>query len=256
MNILKISLGLVFVIFLFSFSVPEKSEGKLTGKEIIKKANNNKFGNSSQAVMEMTIVRPKWSRSITMKNWTLGTEYSMVLITAPAKEKGQVFLKHQSEMWNWIPSISRMIKLPPSMMSQGWMGSDYTNDDMVNEGTIVNEFTHKILREEKFDGTDCYVIESVPNKNSDVIWGKKITWISKDRFLPLKTESYDEDMYLVKTETASEIKEMSGKIIPTIFSIIPADEPNQKTVLKIISIVFDNKISQSFFTQQNMKRVR
>lgn len=227
-----------------------------TAKEIIDKANNNKFGNTSETVMVMTIVRPKWSRSITMKNWTLGKEYSMVLITAPAKEKGQVFLKHQSEMWNWIPTISRMIKLPPSMMSQGWMGSDYTNDDMVNEGAIVNEFTHKILREEKFDGADCYLIESVPNDNSDVIWGKKITWVSKDKFLPLKTESYDEDMYLVKTETASKIMEMGGKVIPTIFTIIPADEPNQKTILTIKSIIFDKDISQSFFTQQNMKRVK
>ncbi len=227
-----------------------------SAKEIINKANNNKFGQSSESIMEMTIVRPKWSRSITMKSWTLGKDYSMVLITAPAKEKGQVFLKHKSEMWNWIPTISRMIKLPPSMMSQGWMGSDYTNDDMVNEGALVNEFSHKILREEKIENTDCYVIESVPNDNSDVIWGKKITWVSKDKFLPLKTESYDEDLYLVKTETSSKIRQMGGKTIPTVFTIIPADEPSQKTIIVIKSIKFDKEISKSFFSQQNMKRVK
>jgi outer membrane lipoprotein-sorting protein len=252
---IKISIFL-FVALLFvnpNFIAPQTD---LTAKEIIDKANTNKFGETSESVMEMTIVRPKWTRSITMKNWTLGKEYSMVLITAPAKEKGQVFLKHENEMWNWIPTISRMIKLPPSMMSQGWMGSDYTNDDMVNEGAIVNEFSHKILRQEKFEGIDCYVIESVPNENSDVIWGKKITWVSKDRFLPLKTESYDEDLYLVKTETASKIQEMGGKVIPTVFTIIPADEPNQKTLLTVKSIIFDKEISKSFFTQQNMKRVK
>lgn len=232
------------------------NQDTLTAKEIIKRANDNKFGNSSEATMEMTIVRPKWSRSITMKNWTLEREYSMVLITAPAKEKGQVFLKRETEMWNWIPSISRMIKLPPSMMSQGWMSSDYTNDDMVNEGALVNEFTHKLIREEQFENLNCYVIESIPHEDSDVIWGKKITWVSKETFLPLKSESYDEEMYLVKTETASDIKKMGGKNIPTIYTIIPEDEPGQKTILEIKAIVFDNKIDESFFTQQNMKRVR
>ncbi len=236
--------------------IPINSQEKLSAKEIIDKANKNRLGNSSESVMEMTIIRPKWTRSITMKNWTLGKEYSMVLITAPAKEKGQVFLKRESEMWNWIPKISRMIKLPPSMMSQGWMGSDYTNDDIVNEGAIVNEFSHKVLRNEKYDGSDCYVIESVPMPDSDVIWGKKITWVSSDRFLPLKTESFDEEMYLVKTETASAIKEMGGKVIPTVFTIIPADEPGQKTLLTIKSVAFDKEISKSFFTQQNMKKVR
>ncbi len=232
------------------------NEENLTAKDIIDKANNNKFGNSSESTMEMTIVRPSWSRSITMKSWTLGKEYSMVLITAPAKEKGQVFLKRKSEMWNWIPTISRMIKLPPSMMSQGWMGSDYTNDDMVNEGALVNEFEHTIIRMERYDDISCYVIKSIPQEESDVIWGKKLTWISIDRFLPLKTESYDEEMYLVKTETASKIKEIGGKIIPTVFTIIPADDPGQKTILTMKAVIFDNKIDETFFTQQNMKRVR
>ncbi len=254
-KILVYSILILGIISLMSMNLMQENND-LSAKEIIDKANNNRFGNSSESVMDMTIVRPKWTRSITMKTWTLGKEYSIVIITAPAKEKGQVFMKRKSEMWNWIPKISRMIKLPPSMMSQGWMGSDYTNDDMVNEGALVNEFDHKITKSQIWDGTDCYVIESVPRENSDVIWGKKISWISKDRYLPLKTESYDEDMYLVKTETASKIKEMGGKIIPTLFTIIPADEPNQKTILTMKSIMFDEKITESFFTQQNMKRVK
>lgn len=251
-----ISLFLVICFIATTSMISNNSSTELTAKEIIKKANKNKFGETSEALMDMTIVRPKWSRTISMKNWTLGEDYSMVLITAPAKEKGQVFLKRKTEMWNWIPSISRMIKLPPSMMSQGWMGSDYTNDDMVNEGAIVNKFTHKLLRKEKIDKQECYVIESIPNKESDIIWGKKITWISKGTYLPLKSESYDEEMYLVKTETASAIKKMGGKMIPTIYTIIPEDEPGQKTILKIISIEFNKEIKESFFTQQNMKRVR
>lgn len=101
--------------------------------EIIKKADEKFRGTSSQGEMTMIIQRPTWSREVSMKNWTLGNDYSMIYITAPAKEKGQVFLKRHNEMWNWVPSIERMIKIPPSMMMQSWMGSDFTNDDLVRE---------------------------------------------------------------------------------------------------------------------------
>jgi outer membrane lipoprotein-sorting protein len=159
-------------------------------------------------------------------------------------------------MWNWIPKISRMIKLPPSAMSQGWMGSDYTNDDMMNEGSLVNKFNHKIIRTEKFEDMDCYVIESVPKDEDDVIWGKKVSWISKEDFFTLKTESYAEDMYLVKTEIASEIKIFTGKRLPSKFEIIPEDNPGNKTIVVLKDIVFDKPIEESFFSQQNMKRIR
>lgn len=233
-----------------------QQKADMTATEIIVKANDLRYGETSEGSMDMTLVRPTWTRSISMKMWTKGTDYSMVLITAPAKEKGQVFMKRKTEMWNWIPRISRMIKLPPSAMSQGWMGSDYTNDDMMNEGSLVNKFNHKILRTEKFEDMDCFVIESVPKEGDDVIWGKKLSWISKNDFFTLKTESYDEDMYLVKTEIASEIKTFAGKRLPSKFEIIPEDNPGNKTIVVLRDIVFDIPIEESFFSQQNMKRIR
>jgi hypothetical protein len=228
----------------------------LTATDIIIKANDLRYGETSQGIMEMTLVRPKWTRSVSMKMWTKGTDYSLVLITGPAKEKGQVFMKRETEMWNWIPKISRMIKLPPSTMSQGWMGSDYTNDDMMNEGSLVQKFNHRIIRSEKFEEMDCWVIESTPKDDDDVIWGKKISWISKDGFFSLKTESYDEDMYLVKTEIASDIIIMGGKRLPSNFEIIPEDNPGNKTIVVLKDIIFDKPIEESFFSQQNMKRIR
>ncbi len=228
----------------------------LTAAEIIKKANDLRYGETSEGSMEMTLIRPTWTRSISMKIWTKGTDYSMVLITAPAKEKGQVFMKRKTEMWNWIPRISRMIKLPPSAMSQGWMGSDYTNDDMMNEGSIVSKFNHKIVKTEQFENMECYVIESIPRDDDAVVWGKKVSWISKDDFFTLKTESYDEDMYLVKTEIASEIKTFGDKRLPSKFEIIPEDNPGNKTVVVLKDIVFNKPLNESFFSQQNMKRIR
>ena len=248
------NLVLIFSVFVFIASTSFQSD--FTAKEIIDKANENRYGETSVGKMKMTIKRPKWSRTVEMKIWTKGDDYSLVYITAPSKEKGQVFLKRKTEMWNYIPSISRMIKLPPSMMSQGWMGSDYTNDDIMNESSIVDKYTHKLLGEESVEGVECYKIESTPLPESNIVWGKKITWISKDKFLVYKAESYDEDDYLVKTETSSNIKQMNGRTLPTKFTIVPADEPGNITIVEIIDIDFDKELETSFFSKQNMKRVR
>lgn len=250
----KLSVLSFTVIILFAVFFQGKTA--LTAVEIVKKANDLRYGETSSGSMNMTLIRPSWKRTLSLKMWTKGTDYSMVIITAPAKEKGQVFMKRKTEMWNWIPKISRMIKLPPSTMSQGWMGSDYTNDDMMNEGSIVNKFNHKILRSEKFENMDCYVIESTPKDDDAVVWGKKMMWISKADFFTLKTESYDEDMYLVKTQISSDIKQMGGKRLPSKFEIIPADNPGYKTVVVLKNIIFNEAISESFFSQQNMKRIR
>jgi outer membrane lipoprotein-sorting protein len=204
----------------------------------------------------MKIVRPTYERSISMKAWALGTDFSMVYITAPAKEKGQVHMKREKEMWNWQPAINRMIKLPPSMMMQSWMGSDFTNDDLINQASIVNDYTHKLIGEEKYETYSCYKIELTPKENSNVVWGKIVLLITKDDEFILKSEYFDEDNDLIKTELASDIKILGGKKIPTKFTTIPADKKGNKTILIMDNIVFDYKLDESFFTQQNMKKIK
>lgn len=225
-------------------------------KEIIRKSEQKMQGESSETVMSMKIVRPKWERTISFKTWSLGTDYSMVLITYPAKEKGQVFLKRKNEMWNYVPSISKMIKLPASMLSQGWMGSDFSNDDLLKESSLEKDYTHKILGSENVAGYDCYKIELIPKENAVVVWGKIIKWVDKKEYFQMKSEYYDEDMKLVKTETASEIKKMDDRMLPTHFELIPAGKQQQKTVMTIESAKFNVKLSETFFSQQNMKTVK
>mgnify|MGYP003739465489 FL=1 len=206
--------------------------------------------------MTMIVKRPKWDRTIVFKTWTRGRDYALTLILEPAKEKGQSFLKVKNEMWNWNPTISRMIKLPPSMLSQGWMGSDYTNDDLLRESSLVNDYTHKIIGSETIGGTDCWKIELLPKENAAVVWGKIIKWISRDDFDQLRTEYYDEDGVLMRTEIASDIKSMDNRLIPTRFEIIPADKPDNRTIVILNEIRFNVPIQESFFTQQNMKQVK
>ena len=225
--------------------------------EIVKKSDDKMKGEkSSFSTMTMQIIRPSWERTLSFKSWTKGTKYSLALITAPAKEKGQSFLKRDNEMWSWNPTINRMIKLPPSMLAQGWMGSDYTNDDLLNESSIVVDYTHKIIGNEKIEGKDCYKIELIPLENAPVVWGKIIFWITKEDYMQLKIEYYDEDNYLVKTETGKDIKNMDGRVIPTIYELIPADKPGNKTVVTLNSIKFNIPIEDTFFSQQNLKQVK
>jgi len=230
---------------------------ELTAKAIITKADEKFNGEmSGYSVMNMTIVRPTWQRTVEFKSWSLEDDYALTLITAPAREKGQTFLKRGTEMWSWNPSISRLIKLPPSMMSQGWMGSDYTNDDILRESSVVDDYTHSIEGEEEIDGSNCYKIKLTANDDAEVLWGHQLWWVDKKEFIVLKAELYDEDGYLVRTERGTDLKTMDGRFIPTTIELVPADEEGRKTVLKILEVKFNVKLEESFFSQQNMKTIR
>ena len=142
------------------------------------------------------------------------------------------------------------------MMMQSWMGSDFTNDDLVRESSIVVDYTHKLLGEEEIDGRMCYKIELTPKPEAPVVWGKVISWISKEELLQLKTEFYDEEGYLVNTMVGKDVRMIGGRLLPTRLEMIPADEEGKKTVVEQLELTFDAPIDESFFSIQNMKRVR
>jgi outer membrane lipoprotein-sorting protein len=227
-----------------------------TAREIIQKAEDKMQGNSNKSEMRMTIVRPDWKREVTMKGWALGREYSLILITAPARDKGSAFLKREKEMWNWQPSIDRVIKLPPSMMLQSWMGSDFTNDDLVKESSIVNDYNHSLGADTVINDLDCFKVILIPKPDAPVVWGKIIIYIDKTEYNQHLVYYYDEDNFLINTMVLSDIKNMGGRIIPTYLEMIPADEPQNKTVIEYLKMEFDLDLKQSFFSLQNMKRVR
>jgi len=256
MKNIKIISYLCLLLFLINTMFSYAQTGTLTAKEIVTKADIKSRGETSQGEMSMTIVRPGWERTVSMKSWSKGNDYFLIYITAPAKEKGQVFLKRKKEMWNWVPSIERMIKIPPSMMMQSWMGSDFTNDDLVKQSSIVKDYEHTLIGEETIRDQKCYKIELIPFPDAPVVWGKIISWITKDGFNLWKSEYYDEDEFLVNIENAYEIKNFGDRKLPSRMEIIPADEEGKKTVLEFDSMEFNKPIDDGFFTQQNMKRVR
>ena len=232
------------------------SSQDLTAKEIIEKADDKVRGLQNRASLKMTIVRPDWSREIQLKSWASGDDYSLILVTSPARDKGTAFLKRKKEMWNWQPRINRSIKMPPSMMSQSWMGSDFTNDDLARASSTVNDYKHALLGEESIEGRTCWIVELIPHEGVGVVWGKIKMWVDKADFLQMKSEFYDEDDYLVNTMNGKEITTLGGKTLPRILEVIPAEEEGHKTVVEYLSLDFESPIKESFFSIQNMKRVR
>jgi len=249
---MKLLKTLIFLVFVTGTA----NSQQFTPKEIVRKAYNLMQGQTNESNLSMTIVRPAWKRTISFKSWAKGNDYSLAIITDPAKERGQTFLKRKNEIWNWVPSIQKMIKLPPSMMSQGWMGSDYSNDDLLKESSIVEDYEHSLMSMEKIDGMECHKIKLTPKPDAAVVWGSIIKWISKNEYFQLRSEYYDEDGILVKTETASDIKQMSDRRIPTHIEIIPKDKPGNKTLVDIQKAIFNKPIDDAFFSQQNMKVIR
>jgi outer membrane lipoprotein-sorting protein len=247
----------VFLTLIIFYCAGNISGQQVNATDIIRKADEKMNGEkSSYSVMSMTIIRPTWKRTIEFKNWNLGKEFALTLITLPAQESGQTFLKRKTELWSWNPSINRLIKLPPSMMSQGWMGSDYSNDDILKESSVVNDYNHEIAGEETIGDRMCYKIKMTAKKEASIVWGKQVRWIDKKEFLFLKAELYDEDGSLVRTETASNIAKMDDRMIPLKIELVPAEEPENKTLIEIKEIKFNVQINESFFSQQNMKKIR
>ncbi|MFH4356948.1 outer membrane lipoprotein-sorting protein [Vibrio diabolicus] len=237
-------------VLLSSFSYAESAF------DIVQKSDQAMRGKSSYSEATMKIVRPDWSRSMTMKSWTKGTELSLVLVTAPAKDKGSASLKRHREMWNWVPSIERVIKIAPSMLSQSWMGSDFTNDDLINQSSIVVDYQHQLLQSETFDGDKGWVIDALAKPDAPVVWSKVRLWISQTSFLQRKVEFYDEFDELVNVLTTYDVQTLGGRDVATRMEMQPIDKPGNKTVLITHEAQFDFDIEDDFFSQQQMKALR
>ncbi|MBS1904578.1 MAG: outer membrane lipoprotein-sorting protein [Bacteroidetes bacterium] len=224
--------------------------------EIVRQADQKQRGKSSEATLTIRIVRPSYSREMMMHTWSKGSDLALVLVTAPAREKGTVFLKRKREVWNWLPSIERTVKLPPSMMSESWMGTDFTNDDLVREASVVDDYTHTLLGEASIEGESCYKVQLIPKKEAAVVWGKVILWIEKKELLILRAEYYDEDGSLVNTLSGSDVKKIGGRMVVTRLEMVPADKPGNKTILSYTDLKFDLPLKDELFRTESMQTVK
>lgn len=244
---------IVFLFFLLCYNISSFSQ---TASEIITKSDDKMRGETSYSEIIISAVRPKWNKDMKLINWTKGSDYSVSLVKSPAKEKGTVFLKRKAEVWNYIPSVERNIKLPPSMMMQGWMGTDLTNDDMVKQSSIVVDYSHNIIGSETIQDLDCWKIELIPIEDAPVVWGRIIMWVDKLDYIQMKAEFYDEDSFLINKLLSYNIKNFDGKKLPSKMEFIPVEKKGQKTIIEYLVWKFGVTIPDKYFTSQYMKRLK
>lgn len=249
MNLIRYTQTLILIL-LVSTTVQSQ-----TATEIITTMDEKLRGESSRAEITMTIVRPSWERSVSMKTWSKGSEYSLIYITSPARDEGIAYLKRDNEIWNWVPNIGRTVKLPPSMMMQSWMGSDFTNDDLVRESSVIKDYDHSFGADSTIEGHDCYQIILDPKPDAPVVWGQLKIWVTKDEFIQLRTEFFDEDGYLINLMEAFEIQDFDGRLLPGRMTMTPIEDPGNQTILEYQSMKFNEQIRDSFFSIQNLKRI-
>lgn len=225
----------------------------VTGEELVQRAHDYMRGQTSVSVVDMTIHRPNWERTMTIKAWTKGVEDSIFKIIAPAKDKDNGTLKLGQEMWTYNPKINRVIKIPPSMMSQSWMGSDFSNNDLAKSDTILTDYTHEIIGEEEHEGKTVYVVESIPKPRAPVVWGKQVLKLREDDIY-ISQEFFDEDMESVKMLEMLEINEMGGRLYPTVWKMHKADQTEEYTLLDYKELEFGVELDDDLFTVQALKR--
>ncbi len=224
--------------------------------EILDRMEQAMRGNSNYAEMTMKIERPRYEREISMRSWMLGRDYSMIIITAPARDEGTAYLMRGNDIWNYDPRIDRTTRLPSSMMAQSWMGSDFTNDDLVRDSDLIEDYEHELLRTEEYEGRQAYVIEMIPKPDTPIVWGKVKMWIRTKDYIQLRVENYDQRDELVNTMRLDQITEFDGRQLPARMTVEPADEDNKRTILTYKQLEFDVDINEEFFTPRNMQRVR
>jgi outer membrane lipoprotein-sorting protein len=225
-----------------------------SGRELVERVDTLLWGKTLQGEFEMTIATPRWQRTLALRAWMERPRRSFIRILAPAKEKGIGSLRIGAEMWNYLPNIERTIKIPPSMMLQPWMGSDFTNDDLVKQSSAVDDYTQRVLRTETADGAAAYVVEALPKPDAAVVWGKILYWVRKSDFIPLRQEYYSERGELVRVMSFSEVRQMGGRTVPTKWEMRPNEKPGNVTTVLLKSAVYDRAIDAEIFTQRNLQK--
>lgn len=246
MNILIIALGVI--------TSAATAQPALT--DVLHELDQLYRSDNSHSEMSMHIVTEHWERTLRMETWSSGRDKTFIKVLSPARQAGSATLRIGSEMWNYLPNTNSTVRIPPSMMTGSWMGSDITNNDIVKEITYANDYTAEYITdqgttEEQQSGQ--YYLKLTPNPSTAVVWSYIICAISTDPVLPVWEKFYDQHDNLIKTVTFSDVRTMGGRTIPTEMKVIPADKPDQSTTITWSKTSFNQGVSEDIFTLDNLQ---
>ena len=220
--------------------------------ELLTAVDNTSRGASSTATLTMHVKNAHYERTMTMDIATQGTERTLIRITAPAKEAGVSTLKVGDKIWNYLPKVDRTMKIPSGMMGGSWMGSHFTNDDLVKESRYSEDFTGQIT-ESPATGADHYTVTLTPKPDAPVVWGSITLTISPEQ-TPQAVAYYDEDGALIRTMSFHDVQPVDGVLTPMRIRLTPADEPGEFTELTYSDLHYNVALPKSTFTLQALKR--
>lgn len=246
---IKSSLVIFFLFLSFPATVPAED----SPREIIDRVDRIMRGDSSYGVAEMVISTKRWKRSKTIEIWSEGTEKALIRLLQPQKEKGVATLKIESDIWNYLPKISRTIRIPSSMMMASWMGSHFSNDDLVKESRLIDDYTIETTFEGTREGTEIWEFRLTPDPDAPVVWGGIVYVIRKNDLMPIKADFYDEDETLKRTVTYSDYKIMGGRLIPATMNLVPSDKPEEYTRIIYTELAFDMKHPSDTFSLASLR---
>lgn len=233
-----------------------KTNNNTDALAILKKSENHLLADNVVALLKVNIIRPGWTKSIELKSWAKGKDKALAYITSPEKDKGTVFLKNGDELYNYLPKVKKVIKMPMNVMSQYWMGTDMSTDDLIKGSQFSEDYAVKLNGEENVLNNNCYRLILTPKEDAEVLWGQVELWIDKASYNQLKLKFYDEDLALIHTITAKEMKSMGGRLLVSKYLMLPADKNGYSTQLEYMQVDFNQKLSDDFFSKENMKNVR
>ncbi|MBU2490674.1 MAG: outer membrane lipoprotein-sorting protein [Proteobacteria bacterium] len=228
-------------------------EYELTGREILDRVDDLYRGDSAKGIMTMRIVTEHWTRALTLEFWAKGKDMTLIRILAPEKEKGTATLRRENEIWNFLPKVNRVIKLPSSMMSASWMGSHFTNDDLVKESRMTQDYDFSITFQGEREGLEVVEITCIPKPDAAVVWGKVVVEVRREDYLPTRSLYFDEDMDLARTMEFSDIRDLGGRNLPAQMTITPQDKPGEKTSMTYESLDFGLDLDDAFFSLRTLR---
>jgi outer membrane lipoprotein-sorting protein len=220
--------------------------------QLIREIDHLYRAETSYSEIEMEIVTPHWQRTIAMLGWSEGMDKTFLRLTAPQREKGMATLRIDNKMWNFLPKTNKVMKIPPSMMMGSWMGSDFTNDDLVKESSLFEDYSYETIIPDSADTALIY-INCIPREDLAVVWGNIVIALRKTDHLPVWEKYYDEKGELKRVMTYSEIKDLGGRMIPTVLTMVPQTKEGHRTVIRYLNAEFNLKLDDEVFSLRNLR---
>ena len=244
----------ILIVLSIFISISNSKADNISPEKILNNVDDLYRSNASHSILTLSVTTVNWQRTLTLEQWSKGEDKSLIKVLKPKKEKGLATLRVDKNVWNFLPKVKRVVKIPSSMMSSSWMGSHFTNDDLVKQSRMTEDYTFSISFEGTREGKNIVEITCLPNKNAAVVWGKVEVVVYRDDNIPLQIIYYDEDLLLSRTLEFTNIQMMDGKMIPTLMSMIPADEPYESTTVKWEEIQFSVAIDDDFFSLRQLQQ--